>query len=132
MPPTSPAAAVATPVTTATFEPLPLPFERELELPAPLPDDRACELRLPDPELRLRDDAADERRLDALALLGLLREPEEDLLLEDPLLLLRFEVPLRLLLLEALWLFGLDPFELREFVCFLFEERVLPWAMAPP
>jgi hypothetical protein len=117
-------------VTTATFEPLPLPFERELELRAPLPDERADELRLPDPELRLRDeaelrlrdDAADEPRLEALALLGLLREAE-DLLLEDP---------LRLLLLEALWFFGLDPFEPREFVCFLFEERVLPWAMAPP
>jgi hypothetical protein len=110
-------------VTTATFEPLPLPFERELELRAPLPD----ELRLPDPELRLRDEAADAPRLEALALLGLLREAE-DLLLEDP---------LRLLLLAALWVFGLDPFELRDFVGFLFEEllfeeRVLPWAMAPP
>jgi hypothetical protein len=117
-------------VTTATFEPLPLPFERELELRAPFPDDRADELRLPEPELplrdepelRLRDDAADDRRLEALVLFGLLREAE-DLLLDDP---------LRLLLREELWLFGLDPFELFEFVCLLFEERVLPWAMAPP
>jgi hypothetical protein len=116
-------------VTTATFEPL--RFERELELRPPLLDDRADELRLPDPESPLRDDAADDRRLEALALLGLLREPE-DLLLEDPLLLLLLDDPLRLLLLEALWFFGLDPFEPREFVCLLFEERVLPWAMAPP
>lgn len=112
---------MATPATTATFEPLPF----ELALPAPLPpDDRAD-------ELRLRDEAADERRLEALALFGLLREAA-DLLLEDPLRLLLFEDPLRLLLLEALLFFGLDPFELREVVCRLFEERVLPWAMAPP
>jgi hypothetical protein len=124
-------------VTTAAFEPL--PFERELELRRPLLDDRADELRLPDPELRLRDEAelrprdeaAEERRLEALALLGLLREAE-DLLPEEPLRLLLLEDPLRLLLLEALWLFGLDLFELREFVCPLFEERVLPWAITPP
>jgi hypothetical protein len=97
-------------VTTAAF--VPLPFERELALRAPLLDDRADELRLPDPELRLRDEAelrlrdeaAEERRLEALALLGLLREAED--------------------LLSA--------FELREFVCLLFEERVLPWAITPP
>jgi hypothetical protein len=119
-------------VTTATFEPL--PFEGELELRAPSLDELGLPepaLRLPDEaELPLRDEAAEERRLEAPALLGLLREAE-DLLLDDPLRLL-FEDPLRLLLLEPLWLFGLDPFELREFVCLLFEERVLPWAMAPP
>jgi hypothetical protein len=72
-------------VATATFEPLPL--DRELELPAPLLDDRADELRLPDPELRLRDEADGDRRVDALPLRDLLRAPE-DLLFEDPLLLL--------------------------------------------
>jgi hypothetical protein len=103
-------------VTTATFEPLP-PFELELELEAPplLPEDRAD-------ELRLRDEAADAPRLEALALFGLLRDAE-DLLFEDP---------LRLLPLEALLFFGLDPFEPREAVCRLLDERVLPWAIAPP
>jgi hypothetical protein len=106
------------------------PFEFELRELAP--EERAGELRPPDDpelwlrddaELRLRDDAADERRLDALALFGLLREAD-DLLLDDP---------LRLLLREALWFFGLDPFELREVVVFrLFEERVFAWAIAPP
>jgi hypothetical protein len=133
-PPTSPAAAVATPVTTAAFDEA---FEPAFELRARPPDERADELRLPEPELPLRDeaelrlrdaelplrdDAAEERRLEALALFGLLREPE-DLLFEDP---------LRLLLVDALWLFGLDPFELRAVVFRLFEERELAWAIAPP
>jgi hypothetical protein len=34
--------------------------------------------------------------------------------------------------LEALLFFGLDPFEPREAVCRLLDERVLPWAIAPP
>jgi hypothetical protein len=115
-PPTSPAAAVATPVTTATFDD---PFD--LAFCALLPDDRAEELRLRDeaPEER-RLDAPEERRLDALALFGLLREAAD--LLFEPLRLL-FE-PLRLLLLEeALRLFALEP--LRLF-------GVLACAIAPP
>jgi hypothetical protein len=101
-PPTRPAAAVATPVTTAAFA---VPFKPELALRAlppddraedpddraEDPDDRAEEPRLPEPELPLRDDAelplrdeaADERRLDALAVFGLLREAEDLLLLFD-------------------------------------------------
>ena len=90
-------------MTRATFAPLPLGGELELDPPPPLPDDRAD-------ELRLRDEAADEPRLDALALARLLREPAA-LLLDDPLL---------------------DPFALREVVCRLLEERELLWAMAPP
>jgi hypothetical protein len=115
-PPTSPAAAVATPVMTWALE---VPFELELRaLPPVLRDE---ELRLPDDELRLRDDADAERRLDALVLLGLLRELEDFV-----------PEPLRLLLLEELRLLGLDPFELRE-LCFRFVcERVLAWAIAPP
>jgi hypothetical protein len=79
-----------------------------------LPPERADELRLRDEaELPLREEAAAERRLDALALLGLLREAAG----------LRFE-ELRLLVL--------DPSELRA-ACFrLPEERVLAWAIAPP
>ena len=99
---------------TATFEPLPL--ELELEPPPLLPEDRA-------EELRLGEEAADEPRLEAFALFGLLRDAE-DLLLEDP---LRLVLPL-----EALLAFGLDPLELREVVCRLLDERVLPWAIAPP
>jgi hypothetical protein len=104
-------------VTTATFEPL--TFERD----APSLDDRADELRLPDSALRLRDEAgrlpaeaADDRRLEALALRGLLRD-DEDPRAEDPLRLLLLEDPLRLLLFE-------DPL--------LLLERVLLCAMAPP
>jgi len=88
--------------------------------------------------LPLRDEAADERRLEALALLGLLRdgedllrEPLRLLLLVDPLRLLLFEDALRLLR-EALWFLGLGPFELREVVFRLLDERVLAWAIAPP
>jgi hypothetical protein len=88
--------------------------------------------------LPLRDEAADEGRLEALALLGLLRA-DEDLLLE-PLRLLLLVDPLRLFLFEdalrlpreALWFFGLDPFELRDVVFRLSDERVLAWAIAPP
>ena len=101
-------------------------FERELELEPPpvFPDDRAA-------ELRLRDEAADVRRLEALPLFGLLRD-DEDLLADEEDLLPEDALRLRLLLLEALWLLGLEPFEPREFVFCLFDERVLPWAMAPP
>jgi hypothetical protein len=93
-PPTSPAAAVATPVTTATF-----PFAPAFELRALSPDDGADEPRLreaalrlrEDAELRPRDEAAEERGVEALALFGLLREAD-DLLFEDPLRLLLFEL----------------------------------------
>jgi hypothetical protein len=64
-------------------------------------------------ELRLRDDADDARRVDAPALLGLLREAA-DLLLDE----------LRLLLPE--------PLELRLPCFLLLDERVLAWAIAPP
>jgi hypothetical protein len=96
MPPASPAAAVTTPVTTAAFDE---PFERE-------PPEDACA-----DALRLRD-AADARRVDAPALLGLLREAV-DLLFDE----LRLLVP--------------EPFELR-LPCFLLDERVFAWAIAPP
>jgi hypothetical protein len=115
---------VATPVTTATFEePLP-PAEPALVLRALLPpDDREEELRLRDEELPLRDDADGERRLDALELLGLLRELEdlepEDFELED-------------LLLDEALVFGLDPFELRVVVFLFVPEPELAWAIAPP
>ena len=72
----------------ATFEPV--LFELELDSPPPLPEDGA-------EELRLRDEAADEPRLEALALLGLLLEDAlRLLLLDDPLRLLLLEDPLRL------------------------------------
>jgi hypothetical protein len=94
------------------FRALPLEDLRAL----PLDDLRALLPELRDDELPLRDDADAVRlldalplRLDALPLLDLLPEP-----------------------LEVLRLFGLDPFELRELVCRLLVERVLPWAMAPP
>ena len=165
-PPTSPAAAVTTPVATAAFE---VPFEPELELRAFEPAERDEALRLPDEELRLplrlreeelrpRDDAAEDRRLDALAVLrpdalvlfGLLREAEdlpreaEDLLREaedlprDAEDLLRepaalpFDEVLRLLLLDALLLFGLGPFELVDPDVRFVWERELAWAIAPP
>jgi hypothetical protein len=125
-PPTSPAAAVATPVTTATFEePFP-PVERALVFRVLLPPDRDDELRLRDEELRPRDDADGERRLDALELLGLLRELD-DLEFED------FEArELDDLLLEEALLFGPDPFELRVVVFRFVPERELAWAIAPP
>ena len=94
------------------------------------PELREPELRLREAELPLRDDADEVRRLDVLALLGLLREAVP--LLFDPLRLLLFEEALRLLLLEALRLFGLDPFELRELACRLLVEPVFAWAIAPP
>lgn len=106
------------PAATAAFDE-PLAFEllaAPLFRALPLDDLRALLPELRDDELPLRDDADAVRlldalplRLDALPLLDLLPEP-----------------------LEVLRLFGLDPFELRELVCRLLVERVLPWAMAPP
>jgi len=117
-PPTTPAAAVSTPVTTAAFDdPLDELFERALE-----PD---C-WELP-PLDRLLD--ADGRLLDALVLFGLLREL--DALLPELDALLPFEDVLRVLLRDAL-LFGLDPLELREVVFFLLCDCELVWAISPP
>jgi hypothetical protein len=104
-------------VTTAAFDD-PFPFDaRELPLfgdcRALVPELRELELRLREAELPLRDDADEVLRLDALAVLGLLREA----------------VPL---LFDALRLFGLDPFELRELACRLLVEPVFAWAIAPP
>jgi hypothetical protein len=131
-PPTTPAAAVTTPVMTAAFDDplleelppdrcaLPPPEERE-------PDEREPDEREPDEreplddradELRARDDAAEDLRLEALELFGLLRE------LEAP---LPFVLPL--LLRDAL-LFGLDPFELREVVFRLLWDREPAWAIS--
>jgi hypothetical protein len=107
-----------------------LPFERLAPPLPPLPPFPPLPLRddaapprdddepLRDDELRLREDAAGERRLDALLLFCLL-DGEPRLLLPLP----RDELPL---------LFGLDPFELREVVCFLLPERDLAWAITPP
>lgn len=106
-------------MTTAAFDE---PFDdavRDEALP-PL-DDR-------DDALRPRDDEAEERLLDALALFGLLRVPEALLALEA---LLPFEDVLRVLLRDAL-LLGLDPFELREVVFLLLCDRELAWAISPP
>jgi hypothetical protein len=115
-------------VTTAAFdEPfdppedeLP-PLEAVLRALPPL-DDR-------DEALLPREDAAEERRLDApvlfgllLALFGLLRALEALLPLEDV---------LRVLLRDAL-LLGLDPFEPREVVFLLLCDRELAWAISPP
>jgi len=94
-PPTSPAAAVATPVTSATFDdPFEL-FDRAAE--DPLPDAPLCEALLREEPLRE----------DAPALL----------LREAALPLLPREDALPLLLRDAL-LFGLDPFELLLFEVF--------------
>lgn len=95
-------------------------------------------------ELPPLDEAADERRLDALAVLfgllreleGLLRELEGllrelDGLLREPDALLPFEDVLRVLLRDAL-LLGLDPFELREVVFLLLCDCELVWAISPP
>jgi hypothetical protein len=107
----------------------------------PPPEDR-CELLPPDEreplddreeELRPREDAAEDRRLDALplfellplfalALFGLLRELEPDALL--PLVL-------PLLLRDELLLFGLEPLELRDVVFLLLWDRELAWAIFP-
>jgi len=109
-------------VTTAAFDE---PFDpaREDVLP-PLEDVLRALLPLDDRDdaLRPREDAAEERRLDALALFGLLRELEA---------LLPFEDVLRVLLRDAL-LFGLDPFELRDVVFFLLADFELVWAISPP
>ena len=121
-------------MTTAAFDE-PLPFDAARAFP-PFDDFRALVPELRDPELRLRDDAAEVLRLDALALFGLLREAvlflEAVLLPFEVLRLLLFDEALRLLLLEALRLLGLDPFELRELVCLLLVEPVFAWATAPP
>jgi hypothetical protein len=125
-PPTTPAAAVTTPVTRAAFD-------EPLGALPPL------------------DEAVGERRLDALAVLfGLLREldalpreldallpeldalvPELDALLRELDALLPFEDVLRALLRDAL-LFGFDPFELLEVVFLLLCDFELVWAMSPP
>jgi len=109
-------------VTTAAFDE---PFDpaREDVLP-PLDDVLRALLPLDDRDdaLRPREDAAEERRLDALALFGLLRELEA---------LLPFEDVLRVLLRDAL-LLGLDPLELREVVFLLLCDRELVWAISPP
>jgi hypothetical protein len=126
------------PVTTAAFDE---PFE-ELPERALLDPDR-CELlpldeREPDEreplddredELRPREEAADERLLDALVLFGLLRELAD--LLPELDALLPLEDVLRVLLRDAV-LFGLDPFELREVVFLLLCDREPVWAISPP
>jgi hypothetical protein len=119
---------VTTPVTRAAFdEPFDVAPEDVLApvdafLPALLPLDDL------DDALRPREDEADERRLDALALFGLLRELEA--LPRELEALLPFEdVPV--LLRDAL-LLGLDPFELRELVFLLLCDRELVWAISPP
>ena len=132
-PPMTPAAAVTTPVTTAALDD---PFEL-FEDPDRLP--ALGRLR----ELLPREEAADERRLDALALFGLLREVDVLLRELDALLreldalpreldaLLPFDDVLRVLLPDAV-LLGLDPFELREVVFLLLCDRELVWAISPP
>ena len=113
------------PAATAAFDE-PLAFEllaAPLFRALPLDDLRALLPELRDDELPLRDEADAVRLLDALPLrldalpLRLDALPLLDLLPEPP---------------ELLRLFGLDPLELRELVCRLLVERVLPWAMAPP
>ena len=90
------------------------PFEPEFELLAfEFVEREEGVLRLPEEELRLRDDAAEAPRLDALPVLRL-----------DALVLLG-------LLREAL-LFEPDPFELVDPVFRLVWERALAWAIPPP
>ena len=99
-----------------------------LDEPFELFERLALVVRLVPLPLRLRDDAEEDRRFDAVVF-GLLREllPLRDdaaLLLRDALAFLPRDAPL---------LFGLDPFELRLFELFLFvPERALLWAIAPP
>jgi hypothetical protein len=130
------------PVATATFGvPFELEFElRAFELRAFVPDERDEALRLPDDEPRLllrlpeeelrpRDEAAEDRRLDALAVLrldalplfGLLREADD---LPRELAALLFD--------EVLRLFGLEPFERVDPDFRFVWERELAWAIAPP
>ena len=114
-PPTTPAAAVTTPVTTAAFdEPFGEVFRARSSYVVADARDRDDE--------PASEDEAEERRLDALALFGLLRELEA---------LLPFEDVLRVLLRDAL-LLGLDPFELREVVFLLLCDREPVWAISPP
>jgi hypothetical protein len=104
-PPTRPAAPVTSPATTGALE---LPPFCLLALPPPLP---------PDDEARLRDDADEERRVEALAfplaLFALVLERGlllEALLLFDPIPLFEaLERGLRELRADPL---ALDPFEL--------------------
>ena len=113
---------MTTPVTTAALDE-PLDAARE-DVPPPLDVFWRALLPLDDRDdaLRPREDEAEERRLDALALFGLLREVEA---------LLPFEDVLRVLLRDAL-LLGLDPLELRELVFLLPCDRELVWAISPP
>ena len=108
------------PVTTAAFDE---PFDPAPEDVLP-PLDAVLRALLPlddrDDALRPREDEAEERRLDALALFGLLRELEALLPFED------------LLREEALLLLGLEPFELREVVFLLLWDREPVWAISPP
>ena len=108
------------PVTTAAFDE---PFDPAPEDVLP-PLDAVLRALLPlddrDDALRPREDEAEERRLDALALFGLLRELEALLPFED------------LLREEALLLLGLEPFELREVFFLLLWDREPVWAISPP
>lgn len=108
-------------MTAAFDEPLPEELPPDLCELAPL-DDRAD-------ELRAREEEADDLRLDAPALFGLLREV--DALLPELDALLPFDDVLRVLLRDAL-VFGLEPFELREVVFLLVCDRELAWAISPP
>jgi hypothetical protein len=132
-PPTSPAAAVARPVTTAVFDEPPEPPEPPLPAPA-LPALWAAFCALPPPderadEPRPRDDAADDFRLEALEPLELLpRELEALLPFEDLARLLVLDEPL----LDEPLLLGLEPFELRDLVFGLPWDRELDWAISPP
>ena len=123
------------PAMTGAFDDEPLPFERAAPPLPPLlrcalapelrddaPELRDDALRAPgdaalprDEELPLREDADGDRRLDALPLFCLLEDEPRPLLLD-----------------EFPPFFGLDPFELRELVCFLLPERDLAWAITPP
>jgi hypothetical protein len=114
------------PVATATFG---VPFELEFELRAFAPDERDEALRLPEDELRPRDEAADDLRPDALAVLRLDALPRFALLREAD------DLPRELAALpfdEVLRLFWLDPFELVVPDFLLVCERELAWAIAPP
>lgn len=126
---------MATPATTAIFDPFDPAFDEPPELREAPPELRCDELpELPDDELRPRDEAEGERRLEALPLLDDALPLLDDALRLLGLLALRLlllDEELRLLVLEAPWLFGLDPFELLEVACRLFEDLELAWATCP-